>query len=238
MADPEHHRNPFDLLVCDTDALIQIFCSGQVSLLRRLKTEYGIQCVIVEAVEDELLNPRQRHAHCITQAFQKALGNESLLIIDRRNMGRFTSNDPHSTYDAIQLRGQEYHQTVDRGEAYTHAAALVLRAAAMSNDGRAIAALDRLDKALPSPYLRAYDIFLLFHQRGDLPARVCDQIRKALTDIGDKPNAVFAGCKFSDGLEKFYPRLIDDTFIIVGSPTQRERGDERRVTVRCVPKPA
>ncbi len=227
-----HEGRAFELLVCDTDALIQLFCSEQNSLLRSLKRIYGIQCVITEAVEDELRNPRQRHADCIAPALQRAFANESLLILDRLSLGRFTPHDVHTVYDAIQLKGQEYHALVQRGEAYTHAAAIVLRAAVLSNDSRAIRVLTRAGKQLPVVYLRAYDIVVLFHQRGDLPAKECDAIRKALTNIEDTPHIAFAGCKFVEGLANFYPRLVDSTFVPVGCNSTRELGDERRIDIR------
>jgi hypothetical protein len=227
----EQSKNPFDLLLCDSDALIQILCTDQAVLLKQMKHLYGIQAAFVEAVDDELTNPRHKFADLVSAPLQRAIANATLQLIDPRSMGRFTSNDPHTIYDSIQLRGQDYHKVVQRGEAYTHAAAVVLRAAVLSNDMKAVRTLDRNNRALPQIVARAYDIFALFHQRRDLDDRGCDQIRKRLTNIEDKPHAEFDGCKFVEGLSRFYPRLVDGKFAIEGSAYPRDLGDENRAVL-------
>ncbi len=224
-------KNPFSLLVCDTDALIQVICAEQISLLKKLNGVYGIRAIVTEAVEDEITNPAHRRASIVDAPFQKAVSSGVLTVLSRRTIGLFTNNDPYSTYDSIELRGQDYSRIVQRGEAHTHAAAVVLRAAAMSNDASAIRTLDRADVPYAAPVLRAYDLFALFAQRGDLTDRDCDAIRKRLVGIDEHPHSQFEKSKFSEGIARFYPRLVDQSFPVIGTEITRELGDERRCVI-------
>jgi len=233
-ADGSNPENPFRLLVCDADALIQVICADQIELLKKLEKVYGIRAIITEAVEDEITNPAHRRASLVGAPFQKAINSDVLTVLSRRTIGMFTTNDPHSIYDSIELRGQEYSRIVQRGEAYTHAAAVVLRAAAMSNDASAVRALDRSNVQYGAPVVRAYDLFALFAQRGDLSERDCDAIRKALVAIGEHPHSQFEKSKFSDGIARFYPRLLDRGLPAIGTEIARELGDERRCQISPV----
>jgi len=224
-------ENPFNLLVCDTDALIQVICAEQIDLLKKLEKIYGIRPVVTEAVEDEITNPTHRRASLVDAPFQKAIDSGVLTVLSRRTIRMFTTNDPYSTYDSIELRGQDYSKIVQRGEAYTHAAAVVLRAAAMSNDASAIRTLDRTSLPYGSPVLRTYDLFALFAQRGDLSERDCDAIRKRLVAIGEHPHPQFEKSKFIEGISRFYPRLLDKSLRAIGAEIMRELGDERRCQI-------
>ena len=226
------------LLVCDTDALIQIFIAQQGELLKKLKRIYGIQPVITESVEDELFRPRQRKASHFQAKAQKALDNQALIILDERSIGAFTSNDRHTTYNSIQLIGQKNNVAIGRGEAFSHAAGVVLRAPVLSNDTRAVEIADRRDLQVAENVLRAYDLFVLFHQIGQLTEDGCDEIRQLLTAAQETPPYAFRNRKFKDGLPYFCPRVVDGDFpkLATGQPT--ELPDQRCLIVRSqtVPK--
>lgn len=101
----------------------------------------------------------------------------------------------------------------------------------MSNDASAIRILDRTNLPYGAPVLRSYDLFALFAQRGDLTERDCDAIRKKLVAIGEHPHSQFERSKFSEGISRFYPRLVDNNFPVIGTEITRELGDERRCEI-------
>jgi hypothetical protein len=231
-------ENPFDLMICDTDALIQIFCANQESILKKLRTRFGIHAAVTEAVESEMLRPGRRRGECCQTEFRKALETGLITVLDRRTLGRFTTNDPQSTYDSIQLLGQKHNNVIDRGEAYTYAAAHILRSAVLSNDGNALRRADALRLETGKPILRLYDLIVFLHQCDEFSEKECDDIRKSLRSVGDAPHEMFAARKFSEGLPHFYPRLINSEYPLVGSENMTELGDENRVEIRALATPS
>ena len=230
MADGDLPANP-RILVCDTDALIQLFIANQGELLKRLKRRYGIQPVITEAAEEELTNPKQPKSKQFLAAAQKAIDNGSLVVLEERAMGAFTSNDPHSTYQSIQLAGQKYNLHIGRGEAFSHAAGMVLRAPVLSNDEKAIRVADRVGLKLAPFTLRAYDLFLLFHQNAELDDGVCENIRKKLASAGEEPPACVRNMSFADGLGRVFPRLVDGGHPCRATGIQTELGDLTQLVI-------
>ncbi len=223
------------IIVCDTDALIQIFLADQGELLKKIRRVYGIQPIVPEAVEVELTNPRQPKSSQFLAKAQKALDNGALIVLDERTIGAFTSNDPHSTYTSIQLLGQKSNIHVGKGEAFVHAAALVLRAPALSNDLNAFNTLDRVGLKQAQYVLRAYDIFVLFHQIGELQDNDLDGIRDRLLSVGKEaiPTA-FQKRKFTDGLPYFCPRIIDGSCAQLATGYESELPDRNRLIVQPI----
>jgi hypothetical protein len=223
---------PLRVIVCDTDALTQIFCSKHESILKHLHTQYGIDFAVTEAVEAEVLRPNRKQAGCSQDGFRKALDLGLIAVLSPRTLGRFTSNNPYVTYDSIELRGQEYNRVIDLGEAYTHAAAHVLKCAVLSNDWKAIRDCDRMGLNLAHPTFRVYDLVVLLYQSGGLTEKECDGFRKALHEAGETPHRTFVNRKFRDGLPGFYPRLVNPDFEVVGSAIETELGDQHRVQLK------
>jgi hypothetical protein len=226
--------DPCNTLICDADALIQLFLSSQGELLKKLKRFYGIRPVITEAVEQELFRARMRNSDKFQPQVQKALANGALTLLDEHNLGAFTSNDPHTTYISIQVEGAKNHVHLGKGEAYSHAAGVVLRAPVMSNDMKAIVIADRVRLTTAKPTIRAYDLFVLFHQIGELSDKDCDDIRKDLTGFGESPPAALAGCKFAEGLKHFCARLVDVDGPILANGAEIELADRYRLTVQRI----
>jgi hypothetical protein len=221
-------------LVCDTDALIQVFLASQGELLKKLWRIYGIKPVITEAVERELLRPGHRNDRLFQPQAQKALDNGALVLLDEHSLGSFTSNDPHTTYISIQIEGRKNNNHIGPGEAYSHATGVVLRAPVMSNDMKAIAVADRVGLKTAKPTVRAYDLFVLFHQIGELSDRDCDDIRKSLISFKENPHPAFAERKFIDGLTKFCPRLVDADRALVANGLQSELADLHQLVLHRV----
>ncbi len=227
-------ENP-QILVCDTDALIQIFVSGQGELLKKLKRRYGIQPVIPESVEGEITRRGQRKSSLFLPGAQKAMSNGALVVLEERTLGAFTSNDPHSTYTSIQLVGQENALHIGLGEAFVYAAGLVLKAPVLSNDAKAVLVADRVGIKRPQHIMRAYDLFLLFHQIGELEERDCDNIRQTLLSAGESLPFQVRNMSYSAGLSHVYPRLVDGTSPALATGPQAELADLSQLVVSPTP---
>src|SRR4029077_9089826 len=167
------------LLFWDSDALIQFLLTNAVSPLRTLRTNYGIQSVIVPEVEIELLSSR-RFAHLIP-SLKKATGNKLIEVLDEPTYFRLLgdlaplrADAVGTSYGDIQTLGRQYNQRIDTGESYTFAAALTLHQPACSNDWSAIRT--HLSASLPLPFSvqRAYDVLVFAHQIGLMPEKECD----------------------------------------------------------------
>jgi hypothetical protein len=223
------------LLVCDTDALIQIFIADQGELLKKARRLYGIQPAIPESVEDELTRLSQPKRALFADKAKKALDNQALIVLDERSIGAFTSNDRHSTYNSVQILGQKNSLKIGPGEAYVHAAGLVLRAPALSNDAKAVNDADRLGIQIAPYVLRAYDLFVLFHQIGELSDSDCDEVRKKLAEAKeDAVPAAFKNRKFADGLPHFCQRLVDGDLPRRAGNTPQELGDLNKLVIRLL----
>jgi hypothetical protein len=231
MAATTNPQNP-QILICDTDALIQIFVARQGELLKRLKRRYGIQPVVPEAVEAEITRRSLRNSPLFVPGFNKALDNGALLLIEERIIGAFTSNDPHSTYNSIQLMGQNNAIHIGPGEAHVFAAGVVLRAPVLSNDAKAVLIADRYEIKRPPQIIRAYDIFMLFHQNGELDQRDCDKIRQSLLKAGEALPFQVRNKNYSDGLPHIFPRLVDEEYPQLAKGIQAELADLEQLVIR------
>lgn len=213
--------NP-SLLFWDADALIQVLLTS-IYPIKILRSDYGIQSVVVPEVELEVLAPRR-----ITPAgaaLKKARGNGLIRVLDeptyRQLLGESESlraEAAGTSYADIQIRGNEYNRRVDTGEAYAFAAALTLHQPAVSHDMNAISTL--LGAHLPVPFvvLRAFDLVVFAHQIGKMSEQDCDRFRKTLVQLDEWIPSPQRDKSFRDGLARFEPRLIDSTRAIVGVP--------------------
>ena len=171
-------------------------------------------------------HPRgQRKRSLFLPGAQKAMSNGALVVLEERTLGAFTSNDPHSTYTSIQLVGQENALHIGLGEAFVYAAGLVLKAPVLSNDAKAVLVADRVGIKRPQHIMRAYDLFLLFHQIGELEERDCDNIRQTLLSAGESLPFQVRNMSYSAGLSHVYPRLVDGTSPALATGPQAELAD-------------
>ena len=159
--------NP-ELLVCDSDALVQLFIAEQLSPLKCLRDEFGIQPVVVEEVDVELRWMR-RYKDRFKYALERAYRSGILELLDRTAFQARTSMAPlGASWENFQQLGMQYEGRVHRGEAYTFAAALALGMPALSNDFSAIRTLQANLLSLPSPVLRTLDLIAFALQSGSL----------------------------------------------------------------------
>src|SRR6266852_495688 len=171
--------NP-SLMICDSDALIQFFIANELRPLKDLKSLYGIQPVIVQEVDIELRWPGHHKDRFVPQ-LDKAVRSGLITRLDKALFQSLVSSaPPGASWSAFQSLGAQYLGYVDKGEAYTHAAGLVLGMPTVSNDFRAIQLLQSQMMNLPAPVLRSFDLLAFALARGTLAIQDCENARSAL----------------------------------------------------------
>lgn len=222
------------VLLCDTDALVQVFITREFRPLRRLKDLYGIEPVILPEVENELSVVKNSR---FDFDVRKALSNGTLQVFDQSLLGRrfAATGVPAATigaaWSSIQSLGASYYRHVGRGEAYTHAAAVFLGAPVLSHDLRAVNVLLGVGHRVGTPFLRWLDLLVLFYQVGVLKAEECDRARQILVREKEWVPPEFMHSSFVSGLIHFSPRLVDAVAPAVGAPASSAAAHEASVTV-------
>jgi hypothetical protein len=229
------------IVVCDTDGLVQAFKAREIRPLRVLKDAYAIQPVIMPEVENELawLNNGR-----FDRDLGLALSKGMLQVLDQSALTKHFGGSAHvppatitAAWSTIQSSGATYRKHVDRGEAYTHAAAAFLSVPALSHDMRAVRTLLRVGLRVGTPILRYFDILTLCRQIGEMDEVGCDQARKGLLQENERIQAEFVHASFKDGLSKFSPRIADGNSPRIGMPCVGTECYERELIVtRVIPQ--
>jgi hypothetical protein len=226
-------QNP-DWILGDTDALIQLVACDKLSILRTLKTDYGISTVIPDAVEIELRNIAKNRKfqdveHLLVKAFKVGL----LTVLDEKNLATLVGAKAPEVLGRIEQRGDSFKRLgVGNGEAYAHAACIELNLPILTNDSMAIEILMANGSSPPGPYFRTFDVIVFGRQIDALTDNECDSARQSLANRNEAINRCFTGRSFADGLPEFYQRLIDSAAPILGSRYPQHRYDSKRLTIR------
>jgi len=195
------------LLLCDSDALVQLFIANNLRPLQSLKSTYHIQPSIVLEVDIELRWMKKYKSRFVPQ-LDKALKNGVLTKLDPSAFQSLLSTaTPGMSWGNFQALGQRYELVVQRGEAYTHAAAVSLGLPAMSNDGKAVLTLTGQMMAVAAPVLRLFDLLVFSHDNGLLSTKECDDIRSELLNNGEGLPGPFQNASFVNGAKTFPCRL-------------------------------
>jgi hypothetical protein len=123
---------------------------------------------------------------------------------------------PVSLGDIRQL-GKDYALHVDPGEAYTHAAGILLDAPTVSNDGNAIRVLELNGKKLPPRVFRSYDLFAFLYDEGYIDIRKAEQILKVLKAQNEWIPRCLLHSSFKDGVRGINCRL--STSLAISAPS-------------------
>jgi len=219
-------------ILADTSALVPLFLSDTISVVKHLKSEYGTQVVITEAVESELrfiptVPLKRAKFQRMPPMIEKSLGTGVLEVLDLNFMIRTFGNVGDSLLKQANERGKFLANHIHRGEAYTHAAAEILgNAPVLTHDMIAVRGLFDQQLLLSRPILRAFDLIVLGYQVNHLTPEFCDDVRDGLFAIGELDSDAFRRSSFQAGLLKFYPRLLDRNRARVGSPNSVDVFDE------------
>jgi hypothetical protein len=214
---PGRPRNPFFLLG-DSDVVIQALVAGLIPKFGVFRRRYGLQPVITEAVAAELPGLLKYRFPEWAASYQKALRVKSLVCLDLEFLENACGVHATVVYENIEKLGNNlWNEGIGRGEAYTHAAGLLLNSPVVSNDSEAIAKLRSAGRGLPEFVLRFFDLVVFFFQIGELSPPECEAMRQALLQRGEHVPRCFDGHSFEDGLMDFFPRLLDSEYNSVGS---------------------
>lgn len=237
MSSPGAPPNNPKLIIIDSSVLLQLIAAEQFGILRLLRSDFGVQPAIVQAVESEVA--------CILQnvpkfrgrgeQLKKALGNKTLAIVDRDLLVPIFGGSADAWIRQMESEGMRLYSMVDRGEAFTHAASMVLNTPTATNDTTAISRLLRSGETIPRPIFRFWDFVVFAHQVALLDAGACDKVRQILYKMSERLHPCFQKCSFQDGLPLFYGRLGCDGRPMVGASRPQEKYDERLLLVEARP---
>lgn len=200
--------NP-SLLICDSDVLVQLFLAAELGPLRDLKSLYGVQPAIVQEVDVELRWVGHYGNRFVPQ-LDKSLKTGLIARLDKTLFQSLLSAaPPGASWAGFQSLGAQYMGFVDKGEAYTHAAGVVLALPTASDDFRAIQVLQFQMQNLPAPVLRSFDLLGFAFESGTLPMQDCEKARSCLLKESRWVPGAFKHASFADGLSNFRLRLRD-----------------------------
>lgn len=195
------------LLLCDSDALVQLFLANNLRPLQALKSTFHIQPTIVLEVDVEL-RWMKKYKNKFVPQLDKALKNGVLTKLDQSAFQSLLGTAaPGTSWGNYQSLGQRYELVVQRGEAYTHAAAVCLGLPAMSNDGKAVLTLTGQMMSVAAPVVRLFDLLVFCHENGVLTTKDCDEIRSELLINGEGLPGPFQNASFVNGAKTFPCRL-------------------------------
>jgi hypothetical protein len=198
------------LLLCDSDALVQFFLANDLRPLQALKADFEIQPTIVLEVDMELRRVGKHKDRFVPQ-LEKALKHGTLAKLDQALFQTYLATaTPGTSWSTYQALGMQYYGYVQRGEAYTHAAAVTLGMPAMSNDFRAVRLLEEKMLTVAAPTLRSFDL-LVFAYQSDIQLSACEDIRSSLLEHGEGIPGPFRNRSFADGVSNFPCRLQSGT---------------------------
>ena len=227
------------LVLIDTSSLLPLVYCGHGRMVRLIEAKYALQFGIVQAVKSEAqnrLSPPSKFAGR-QEALRKAVENKTLVIVDGAYLKSRFESVGESLFRRCDEEGESlYYLGLDRGEAYTYGASLILKCPVVNDDNTALRRLRRDRTDVPTPHLRLWDIILFGLQAGLLTQRDCEGTRTSLLKLKEGMPACFLAKSVSVGLSCFYCRLVDPTRPSIGAERTQAPFDEcGRLEVRPVP---
>jgi hypothetical protein len=218
-------------LFADTSSLLPLGIGDCFPTVKRLESIYGITTVITENVEMELrynVSKKPKFQHLKT-ALSRALATGTIAVLtdalaDEWGLGDSVMDDIESEALRFQSFG------VGSGESYTHAAAAALGMPALTDDIRAVSALETNGVHITG-FLRCFDVIAFAYQSGLLTETECDGVRSSLIRGGETIDRAFRNRSFRDGLGHFYLRLVDRDCDPVGNSAPINQYDRYRLTI-------
>jgi hypothetical protein len=156
------------------------------------------------------LRSKPKFSGLIRPQLDKALRSGWINLLSAAHLDQLARPDDGSnaiTLGDIRELGAEYNIEIETGEAYTHAAAILLDVPAVSNDFNAIKTLEARGKVLPPTILRSFDLFGFFYLEQYLDSVAVERIRTTLKNHGEWLPASMKNASFEDGLPQMRCRL-------------------------------
>lgn len=201
----------------DSDALIQILLCGQHRIFSILESDFGVRSFLMSEVEVEVRSNR-RFGGIVRPKLEKALKSRSLKILTSSDLDGLATHGsaPVSLADIRDL-GKEYNIDVGIGEAYTHAAGILLDAPTVRNDINAIRTLESKGRKLPPTILRSYDLFAFLYAEGYIQTPEAEQALKTLKMYGEWMPNNLRNASFDDGIRRIGCRLATSLSLTASS---------------------
>ena len=176
-------------------------------VFRILATDFGIKSYLTSEVEVEIRSNRRRGG-LVKPALDKSINTKVLKVLTARDLEVLCEDDERGpTLGDIRGLANDLSTFVQCGEAHTFSAGILLGLPVVSNDRNAIAALEANNKALPTPILRSFDLFVFLLMEGYITASEAEQVRKVLLQNAEWIPKCFKNASFADGLAQFDGRL-------------------------------
>lgn len=193
--------------IFDSDALIQIFVAEQQGLFQILLDNYGIRSFMMNEVDTEIRSNR-KHGGRIKPWLDKAVKSGLLRMISAGDLESLKNEAQGGiTLADIRSLGFDYNIYVETGEAYTHAAGVLLQMPVVSNDRKAIDVLEQKGKTLPPTILRSFDLFAFLYAEGFIDDKAANLLLKNLKTQLEWCPPCFKNASFVNGMSMFACRL-------------------------------
>lgn len=186
--------------------------SRQGGLLVHLKTDYGVRAAATPEVETEIRSNRKFKEE-FAKGFKQYADSGTVTLFDSSKIRELLTSRGHPPAQIapeiarIQSLGDENYQSVGWGEAYVHAAAVVLQLPALSNDLSALQVLG--DPKVGCPTLRFFDLVVFGFEQGWIESAGGEGIVKELKARNEYLPEAFRGHEeFSDCCHAFGCRLV------------------------------
>lgn len=187
--------NP-EYLLCDTDALLQVFITKQGRLLVHLRQQYGVTAGVLPEVESEI-SYHSKFKTAFEPVLQKFLRSGNVMVVDSPEVRRLlaargiSGPELEQQFRAIWARGQRYGLRVGKGEAYSHAVGSTLKLPLMSHDWKAVETLARINEPVAVPVVGFFDLLALAYHDGALDERECQRAVRDLIANGERVPPLF-----------------------------------------------
>src|SRR4051812_48508887 len=103
--------------MADSSALLQIIISEEITPLRVLKQDFGVQIAVHEAVQSELNWRVQKSFPGKLAILKKAFSTNTIEVLDRALLDANDYKAATAVIEQIDNLGQQFSLRVDRGEA-------------------------------------------------------------------------------------------------------------------------
>jgi hypothetical protein len=201
----------------DSDALLQILLAGQKQLFKILSTDFGVSSFIMNEVDIEVRSNRKLGT-LVKIPLEGVLSSGFLKVLSSSDLERLSSGmSTQVSLGDIRQLGKDYALLVDSGEAYTHAAGILLDTPTVSNDWNAIRVLELNGKKLPPRVFRSYDMFAFLYHENYIDIRTAERVLKLLKAQETWIPKCLKHSSFEDGIKGINCRL--STSLAISAPS-------------------
>jgi hypothetical protein len=155
---------------------------------------------------------------------EKALKTKALRLLGSADLEALSASSTSPVYlPDIREIGRDYALLVGPGEAFSHAAGLLLSSPVVSNDLNAIRTLEANGKTLPPTILRSHDLFGFLRAEAQVDTHTAGRLLKILKSNREWVPRCFEHASFEDGSRHFNCRLASSLSVAASSSHWSEK---------------